>query len=63
MLAATNRPDVLDPALLRPGSFDRTIVVHPPDHKGRADILGPHPEGSAGTRCEPRCNSRRQPPA
>ena len=42
VLAATNRPDVLDPALLRPGRFDRTIVVHPPDHKGRADILRVH---------------------
>jgi cell division protease FtsH len=42
VLAATNRPDVLDPALLRPGRFDRTIMVHPPDHKGRAAILGVH---------------------
>jgi cell division protease FtsH len=42
VLAATNRPDVLDPALLRPGRFDRTIIVHPPDHKGRADILRVH---------------------
>jgi cell division protease FtsH len=42
VLAATNRPDVLDPALLRPGRFDRTIMVHPPDHKGRADILRVH---------------------
>ncbi|PYQ85148.1 MAG: cell division protein FtsH [Acidobacteria bacterium] len=42
VLAATNRPDVLDPALLRPGRFDRTIVVHPPDRKGRADILAVH---------------------
>ena len=42
VLAATNRPDVLDPALLRPGRFDRTIVVHPPDHKGRAEILKVH---------------------
>ena len=42
VLAATNRPDVLDPALLRPGRFDRTIVVHPPDYKGRADILRVH---------------------
>jgi cell division protease FtsH len=39
VLAATNRPDVLDPALLRPGRFDRTIMVHPPDQKGRAAIL------------------------
>src|SRR4029078_9643313 len=42
VLPATNRPDVLDPALLRPGRFDRTIVVHPPDYKGRADILRVH---------------------
>jgi cell division protease FtsH len=42
VLAATNRPDVLDPALLRPGRFDRQIVVHAPDHKGRAAILQVH---------------------
>jgi cell division protease FtsH len=42
VLAATNRPDVLDAALLRPGRFDRTITVHPPDQKGRADILRVH---------------------
>jgi cell division protease FtsH len=42
VLAATNRPDVLDPALLRPGRFDRQIIVHPPDHKGRIDILKVH---------------------
>jgi cell division protease FtsH len=42
VLAATNRPDVLDPALLRPGRFDRTIVVHAPDNKGRAEILRVH---------------------
>jgi cell division protease FtsH len=42
VLAATNRPDVLDPALLRPGRFDRTIMVHPPDHKGRVAILQVH---------------------
>jgi cell division protease FtsH len=42
VLAATNRPDVLDPALLRPGRFDRQIVVHAPDHKGRAAILRVH---------------------
>jgi cell division protease FtsH len=39
VLAATNRPDVLDPALLRPGRFDRQIMVHPPDLKGRLEIL------------------------
>jgi cell division protease FtsH len=42
VLAATNRPDVLDPALLRPGRFDRQITVHPPDHKGRVEILKVH---------------------
>ncbi len=42
VLAATNRPDVLDPALLRPGRFDRQIVVHPPDHRGRVEILKVH---------------------
>jgi cell division protease FtsH len=42
VLAATNRPDVLDPALLRPGRFDRQIVVHAPDHKGRVEILRVH---------------------
>ena len=42
VLAATNRPDVLDPALMRPGRFDRTIMVHPPDHKGRVAILQVH---------------------
>jgi len=42
VLAATNRPDVLDPALLRPGRFDRQIMVHPPDHKGRVAILKVH---------------------
>jgi cell division protease FtsH len=42
VLAATNRPDVLDPALLRPGRFDRQIMVHPPDQKGRVEILKVH---------------------
>jgi len=42
VLAATNRPDVLDPALLRPGRFDRTITVHAPDQAGRAAILRVH---------------------
>ena len=39
MMAATNRPDILDPALLRPGRFDRQIVVDVPDVKGREAIL------------------------
>jgi cell division protease FtsH len=42
VLAATNRPDVLDPALLRPGRFDRQIILHPPDHTGRVAILKVH---------------------
>ena len=42
VLAATNRPDVLDPALLRPGRFDRQIVVDVPDLKGRLGILKVH---------------------
>ena len=42
LIAATNRPDVLDPALLRPGRFDRQIIVARPDIKGRADILRVH---------------------
>jgi cell division protease FtsH len=42
VLSATNRPDVLDPALLRPGRFDRQIMVHPPDQRGRVEILRVH---------------------
>lgn len=42
ILAATNRPEVLDPALLRPGRFDRRIIVEKPDLKGRVDILKVH---------------------
>ena len=42
LVAATNRPDVLDPALLRPGRFDRRIMVNHPDVKGRKGILGVH---------------------
>ncbi|MGN1420237.1 MAG: ATP-dependent zinc metalloprotease FtsH [Eubacterium sp.] len=42
VIAATNRPDVLDPALLRPGRFDRQITVNRPDMKGREDILKVH---------------------
>ncbi|HET6740566.1 MAG TPA: ATP-dependent zinc metalloprotease FtsH [Kribbella sp.] len=45
VLAATNRADVLDPALLRPGRFDRTITVHAPDQPGRAAILKVHARG------------------
>ena len=42
VLAATNRPDILDPAILRPGRFDRKITVSPPDVKGREEILKVH---------------------
>jgi cell division protease FtsH len=42
LVAATNRPDILDPALLRPGRFDRQIVVNSPDIKGREEILRVH---------------------
>ncbi|HCD42824.1 MAG TPA: AAA family ATPase [Lachnoclostridium sp.] len=42
VLAATNRPEILDPALLRPGRFDRRIIVDKPDLKGRVDILKVH---------------------
>ena len=42
LISATNRPDVLDPALLRPGRFDRQVVVPPPDIRGRAAILRVH---------------------
>jgi cell division protease FtsH len=45
LIAATNRPDILDPALLRPGRFDRQIVVDRPDRKGRQRILDVHTRG------------------
>ena len=45
MIAATNRPDILDPALLRPGRFDRRIVIDRPDILGREDILKVHARG------------------
>ncbi len=45
LIAATNRPDILDPALLRPGRFDRQIVVDRPDRKGRQQILEVHTKG------------------
>lgn len=45
IIAATNRPDILDPALLRPGRFDRQIIVDRPDVKGREAILRVHTEG------------------
>jgi len=45
IMAATNRPDILDPALLRPGRFDRQIIVDRPDREGRKAILGVHSRG------------------
>jgi cell division protease FtsH len=45
MIAATNRPDILDPALLRPGRFDRQIAVAPPDVEGRKAVLAVHAKG------------------
>jgi cell division protease FtsH len=45
VIAATNRPDVLDPALLRPGRFDRVVIVPAPDLRGRQAILGVHGRG------------------
>ncbi len=45
VIAATNRPDILDPALLRPGRFDRQVVLDAPDVKGRAEILAVHSNG------------------
>ena len=45
VMAATNRPDILDPALLRPGRFDRRVILDNPDIKGRAQILKVHAKG------------------
>lgn len=45
IIAATNRPDIVDPALLRPGRFDRLIYIRPPDKEGREKIFGIHLEG------------------
>jgi cell division protease FtsH len=42
LIASTNRPDVLDPALLRPGRFDRRVVVGRPDVRGREEVLKVH---------------------
>ncbi|HAF51137.1 MAG TPA: cell division protein FtsH [Synergistaceae bacterium] len=47
VMAATNRPDILDPALLRPGRFDRHVIVDKPDFKGRLAILQVHMRGKA----------------
>lgn len=55
VLAATNRPDILDPALLRPGRFDRQIYISAPDSKGREEILKIH---AAGKRLDESVNLR-----
>ncbi len=49
IIAATNRPDILDPALMRPGRFDRQVVVNVPDLKGREEILKVHARGKKFT--------------
>jgi ATP-dependent Zn protease len=55
LIAATNRPDILDPALLRPGRFDRQVVMDRPDMKGREQILKVHVRASRWSRAS---NSR-----
>ncbi len=62
LIAATNRPDVLDPALLRPGRFDRQISVEAPDLRGRIEILKVHSQGKPmGTEVDLRSVARRTP--
>ena len=60
LIAATNRPDILDPALLRPGRFDRQIVVDRPDRKGRQEILEVHCEGQAARQGDRARRARRR---
>ena len=63
LIAATNRPDILDPALLRPGRFDRRVTMDRPDIKGRRAILGRPCQGQAdGARCRTWTESPRQTP-
>lgn len=50
VLAATNRPDVLDPAILRPGRFDRTVTISLPDYEGRKEIIKVHSKNKKFTR-------------
>src|SRR5213076_2613737 len=63
LLAATNRPDILDPALLRPGRFDRQIVVDRPDLEGRKAILRVHARGKPLERKSTRLNSSHYQPS
>ena len=62
LIAATNRPDILDPALLRPGRFDRQVVVDTPDVAGRAAVLAVHLRGKpTADDVDPRVLARRTP--
>ena len=62
ILAATNRPDVLDPALLRPGRFDRQIVIGMPDIKGREEIFLVHSRNKPlDSSVDPKVLARRTP--
>lgn len=62
ILAATNRPDILDPALLRPGRFDRQIVIGVPDIKGREEIFRVHSKNKPlGEDVDPKVLARRTP--
>ncbi|BAS15047.1 ATP-dependent zinc metalloprotease FtsH [Arthrobacter sp. Hiyo8] len=63
LIAATNRPDVLDPALLRPGRFDRQITVEAPDLIGREQILNVHAKGKPMATASTSKASRRRPRA
>ncbi len=66
IMAATNRPDILDPALLRPGRFDRRITVMRPDIKGREEILKVHARNKPldpPSTCAKSPRSRRDSPA
>ena len=60
IMAATNRPEVLDPALLRPGRFDRQVLVDKPDVKGREEILRIHAQGREARRRTSTCRSSRR---
>ena len=63
MIAATNRPDILDPALMRPGRFDRQVTVGYPDVKGREEILRVHAKGQAARAGREQRRSRNRRPA